>query len=167
MKHQISSEVGQPLLLDQLDLHFAEEIAKKLGMEDMKSCYTCNACTSVCPVREVIEDFDPRKIIHMIIMGMRDEVLASDLIWFCCSCNSCYYACPRRIRFSRIASVLQDMATTCGYVDRSFLARLAPVKDVLQELCRRTMFLKVRDGFRGSHTMPCWKKNKDGSVPEE
>ncbi len=167
MEHQTSSEGDKPLFLDRLDLHFAEQIAKKLGIDGIKSCYSCNACTSVCPVREVIEDFDPRKIMHMVLMGMRDEVLSSDLIWFCCSCNSCAYACPQCIRFSRVASELQDAAVAGGYVDESFLARLAPVKDVLQELCRRTMFLKVRDGFRGYHTMPCWRKNTSGPAPEE
>jgi len=138
---------------------FRELVAQKIGLEEITPCFSCGSCTGVCPVREVVEDFDPRRIIHMIIMGMKTEVLSSDLIWFCCLCNSCYFVCPQGIRFSRISEELQKMAVDEGYADPDFLSRLAPVKDYLQDLCRRTLFQKVRNGFCGPHTMPCWQKN--------
>ncbi|MBT9439007.1 MAG: heterodisulfide reductase [Desulfobacterales bacterium] len=159
-KHDIMEKV----LLQKADSGFKDEIAQKIGIEEIKPCYTCGSCTGVCPVRKVIEDFDPRRIIHMIVLGMRDEVLSSDLIWFCCLCNSCYFVCPQGIRFSRIARELQKLSLDEGYVDKNFLKRLEPVNKYLQDLCRRTMFKKVNEGFRGTHTMPCWRKNtlKDG-----
>jgi heterodisulfide reductase subunit C len=154
----------EKVLLQKADSRFKDEIAQKIGIETIKPCYTCGSCTGVCPVRKVIEDFDPRRIIHMIVLGMRDEVLSSDLIWFCCLCNSCYFVCPQGIRFSRIARELQKLSLDEGYVDKNFLKRLEPVNKYLQDLCRRTMFKKVNEGFRGIHTMPCWRKNtlKDG-----
>jgi heterodisulfide reductase subunit C len=102
---------------------------------------------AVCPVHEVIEDFDPRRMIHMILLGMRKEVLSSDLIWFCCLCNSCFFVCPQQIRFSRVATELRKLA-----VDED-------LNPYLQDLCRRTLFGKVKEGFCGSHTMPCWRKH--------
>ncbi|MEA1900942.1 MAG: 4Fe-4S dicluster domain-containing protein [Thermodesulfobacteriota bacterium] len=154
----------EKVLLQKADSKFKDEIAQKIGIEEIKPCYTCGSCTGVCPVRKVIEDFDPRRIIHMIVLGMREEVLSSDLIWFCCLCNSCYFVCPQGIRFSRIARELQKLSLDEGYVDENFLKRLEPVNDFLQDLCRLTMFKKVNEGFRGIHTMPCWRKNtlKDG-----
>lgn len=154
----------EKVLLQKADSGFKDEIAQKIGIEEIKPCYTCGSCTGVCPVRKVIEDFDPRRIIHMIILGMREEVLSSDLIWFCCLCNSCYFVCPQGIRFSRIAAELQKMALSEKYVDENFLKRLEPVNKYLKDLCRLTMFKKVNEGFRGTHTMPCWRKNtlKDG-----
>ncbi len=149
----------EKVLLQKADSKFKDEIAQKIGIEEIKPCYTCGSCTGVCPVRKVIEDFDPRRIIHMIVLGMRDEVLSSDLIWFCCLCNSCYFVCPQGIRFSRIARELQKLSLDEGYVDKNFLKRLEPVNKYLQDLCRRTMFKKVNEGFRGTHTMPCWRKN--------
>ena len=149
----------EKVLLQKADSGFKDEIAQKIGIEEIKPCYTCGSCTGVCPVRKVIEDFDPRRIIHMIVLGMRDEVLSSDLIWFCCLCNSCYFVCPQGIRFSRIARELQKLSLDEGYVDKNFLKRLEPVNKYLQDLCRRTMFKKVNEGFRGTHTMPCWRKN--------
>jgi heterodisulfide reductase subunit C len=148
----------EKVFLHKADSHFKEEIAEKIGLEEIKPCYACGSCTSVCPVREVINDFDPRRIIHMIVLGMRDAVLSSDVIWFCCLCNSCYFVCPQGIRFSRIAAELQKMALTEGYVDNDFVKKLEPVNDFLQDLCRRTMFQKVKEGLRGPHTLPCWRK---------
>jgi heterodisulfide reductase subunit C len=149
----------ETVILDKSDPDFKNEIAEKIGLEEIKPCYSCGSCTGVCPVREVVDDFDPRRLIHMIIMGMREQVLSSDLIWLCCQCNSCYFVCPQGIRFSRIATELQKIAVAEGDVDESFLKRLAPVNDYLQDLCRRTMFDKVKQGLRGPQTMPCWQKN--------
>jgi heterodisulfide reductase subunit C len=154
----------ETILLTQADPNFKYEIAEKIGLEEIKPCYSCGSCTGVCPVREVIEDFDPRRIIHMIVLGMRDEVLSSDLIWFCCRCNSCYFVCPQGIRFSRIATELQKLAIAEGYADEDFLERLKPVNDVLQNLCRRTLFLKVKEGLHGTHTMPCWRKYSETKI---
>ncbi|MBC8199486.1 MAG: 4Fe-4S dicluster domain-containing protein [Desulfobacterales bacterium] len=148
----------EKVFLQKADPNFKDEIAKKIGLEEIKPCYSCGSCTGVCPVHEVIDDFDPRRIIHMIVLGMRREVLSSDLIWFCCLCNSCYFVCPQGIRFSRISTELQKMALAEGYVDEEFLKGLLPVNDFLQDLCRRTLFQKVKEGFHGSHVMPCWRK---------
>lgn len=146
------------VVLDNTDRNFTQDVAAKIGLEVIKPCYTCGSCTGVCPVREVIEDFDPRRMIHMIVLGMKEEVLSSDLIWFCCLCNSCYYVCPQGIKFSRVARELQKMAVDEGYVDDDFLKGLDRVNDYLQDFCRRTMFKKVKQGFRGPHRMPCWLK---------
>ena len=149
----------ETVILDKADPDFKNEIAEKIGLEEIKPCYSCGSCTGVCPVREVVDDFDPRRLIHMIIMGMREQVLSSDLIWLCCQCNSCYFVCPQGIRFSRIATELQQIAVAEGYVDDDFLKRLGPVNGYLTDLCRRTMFQKVKHGLRGTQTMPCWLKN--------
>ncbi len=148
----------EKVFLQKTDSGFKDEIAEKIGLEEIKPCYSCGSCTGVCPAHEVIADFDPRRIIHMIVLGMREEVLSSDLIWFCCLCNSCYFVCPQGIRFSRIARELRKMALAEGYVDEDFLKGLSPVNDFLQDLCRRTLFQKVKEGLRGPHTMPCWRK---------
>jgi heterodisulfide reductase subunit C len=145
--------------LKKIDPDFKNEIAEKIGLQEIKPCYACGSCTSVCPVREVVDDFDPRRLIHMIILGMREQLLSSDLIWFCCQCNSCYFVCPQGIRFSRIATELQKLAIAEGFVDNNFLKRFAPVNDHLLDLCRRTMFEKVKQGLRGPQTLPCWRKN--------
>ncbi len=154
----MSKDKTQDILFDELDLQFKDEVAEKIGLEAIKPCYTCGSCTAVCPVHEVIEDFDPRRMIHMILLGMRKEVLSSDVIWFCCLCNSCFFVCPQQIRFSRVATELRRLAVDEGHVDEGFLNKLEKLNPYLQDLCRRTLFEKVKEGFCGSHTMPCWRK---------
>lgn len=145
-----------PVEIKNTDPGFKDLVAEKIGLEVIKPCYTCGSCTGVCPVREVVDDFDPRRLIHMILLGMKKEVLSSDLIWFCCLCNSCYSVCPQRIRFSRVAKELQDMAVEEGYARDAFLKGIKEITPFLRDLCRRTLFEKVKDGFWGPHTMPCW-----------
>jgi heterodisulfide reductase subunit C len=140
------------------DPGFQKEVARRIGLEVIKPCYTCGSCTGVCPVREVMDDFDPRRLIHMIALGMKKEVLSSDLIWLCCLCNSCYSVCPQGIRFSRVIKELQKMAVEEGYVKEDVIKKMDHVNDFLEDLCRRTLFKKVRKGFRGEHKMPCWRK---------
>ena len=149
----------EAVVFNDLDPHFKDEVAEKIGLEEIKPCYACGSCTGVCPVHDVIDDFDPRRIIHMILLGMRKEVLSSDLIWFCCFCNSCFFVCPQQIKFSRVAMELRKMATDESHADDDFLKKMEDVNPYLQDLCRRTLFAKVRDGFCGSHKMPCWRKH--------
>jgi heterodisulfide reductase subunit C len=144
--------------LNTVESDFRKDVAARIGLEKIDPCYSCGSCTGVCPVREVVEDFDPRRLIHMIVLGMKKEVLSSDLIWFCCLCNSCYSVCPQGIRFSRVARELQKMAVDEGYVNEGFPGEFEKVDGYLKDLCRRTMFGKVREGFRGTHKMPCWRK---------
>jgi heterodisulfide reductase subunit C len=150
----------KPLVIkNQVDPDFVKNIAAKIGLDEIKPCYSCGSCTGVCPVRKVLEDFDPRRMIHMILLGMKQELLSSDLIWLCCRCNSCYSVCPQGIRFSRIAKELQGLARSEGFVHSGFTTETELLNDYLEDLCRRTMFEKVKQGFQGPHTMPCWRKN--------
>ncbi len=160
----MTSDKAKDILFNELDPHFKDEVAEKIGLEAIKPCFTCGSCTGICPVHEVVEDFDPRQIIYMILLGRRKDVLSSDLIWFCCLCNACFFVCPQEIKFSRVATELRKMAVAEGHVETGFLDRLEVVKPYLQDFCRRTIFSKVKDGFCGPHTMPCWRKNTD-SMP--
>lgn len=143
---------------EHLDPSFKDVVADKIGLETIKPCYTCGSCTAICPVHEVVEDFDPRAIIRWILLGLRQEVLASDLIWLCCLCNSCFEVCPQKIKFSRVAVELRKMALDESYADEGFLKRLDKVRPFLDDLCRRTMFNKIKNGLSSPHVMPCWRK---------
>ncbi len=141
-----------------LDPSFKDLVAARIGLEKIKPCYTCGSCTGVCPVREVVEDFDPRLMVHMILLGEKEALLSVELIWFCCLCNCCYFVCPQQIKFSRVALELREMALAEGYVDQVFVDKLRPLQPYLRDLCRRTMFGKVKKGLAGPQVMPCWRK---------
>lgn len=103
-----------------LDPNFKYEVARESGGADIIPCFTCGTCTAGCPVREIDEKYNPRKIIRMVLLGMRDEVLQSDFIWLCTSCYACQDRCPQDVRITDIITALKNIAVKEGYVHPSF-----------------------------------------------
>ena len=123
----------------ELDPKFKYEVASQPGGEKLKVCYACGVCTAGCPVSEVSEDFDPRKIIRMVLMGMKERVLSSDFIWYCTQCFTCSGHCPQNVKFTDIMRVLRDMAVKKGYVDSSFLQKAKELDRFSQKVRHRLM----------------------------
>ncbi|MCJ7595668.1 MAG: FAD-dependent oxidoreductase [Desulfobacterales bacterium] len=95
--------------------YFKSEIAHMPGGELVKLCYDCGTCTGACPVSESGTGFDPRKILHMIKTGLKDQLLGSPAIWHCTHCDACRFVCPQNVRFSSVVDVLREMAVQQGY----------------------------------------------------
>ena len=93
---------------------FLDEIKATPGGEHILSCIQCGMCTGSCPMAREME-YPPRKIIAMIRAGMRDDVLASNSMWFCLSCYLCTCRCPRGVKPTEIAHALESLATQNGY----------------------------------------------------
>ena len=107
------------MTITKLDLKhsFRAEVSSMPGGELATRCFDCGTCTGVCPVSEAEPDFDPRKIIHMIRMGLKDQLLGSEAIWFCSHCDTCAFVCPQEVVFSNVVDVLREMAIKEGYVE--------------------------------------------------
>lgn len=104
------------LQLSALDPRFKYEIAKQPGGENIKVCFGCGICTASCPVREIDETYNPRKIIRMALLGMRDVVLKSDFIWLCSTCYTCSERCPQGVRFTDVINAIKNIAVQEGYI---------------------------------------------------
>ncbi|MFH0725564.1 MAG: FAD-dependent oxidoreductase [Pseudomonadota bacterium] len=98
---------------------FKSQITAAPNGESARNCFECGTCTGVCPVSESGSGFDPRKILHMIKMGLKDRLLGSEFIWHCTHCDTCGFVCPQNVRFSTVVDVLRDMAVTEGYVGKN------------------------------------------------
>ncbi|MHC4474665.1 MAG: 4Fe-4S dicluster domain-containing protein [Planctomycetota bacterium] len=107
---QAQSRVGAETVVSQLDLRFRDEIAGHPGGENIRRCFACGTCAAGCPVTEVDSDYNCRRIIRQILLGMRDEVLSSPLIWMCLVCYRCYVRCPQKVNFTDIMRVLRYLA---------------------------------------------------------
>jgi len=99
-----------------LDPAFKFEIANVPGNELIKHCFTCGACIAACPVSNACSGYDPRKIIHMIILGLKKRVLSSENIWYCSHCESCRFSCPQGVHLSKLMDTLQTIAVRDNYV---------------------------------------------------
>jgi heterodisulfide reductase subunit C len=59
-------------------------------------------------------EHNPNRVIRMIQMGKRDEVLKSATIWLCVSCETCITRCPNEVDIARMMDVLRQMAIESG-----------------------------------------------------
>ena len=81
--------------------------------ESVSSCYQCKTCSSGCPVSFAM-DILPHQIIHMIRMGLKDEVLMSASIWLCASCETCTTRCPNDIDVAKIIDTMRMASLKSG-----------------------------------------------------
>jgi len=68
-------------------------------------------------VSERYQEFDPRRIIHQIKVGLKEQLLSSPTIWYCTHCDTCAFCCPQEVCFSPIIDVLREMALEQRYAD--------------------------------------------------
>ena len=122
------------IILNEMDANFKDEIASQPGAESFMRCFTCGTCTASCPVAEVHEEYDPRKIIRMAILGMREQVLSSDVLWMCSRCYTCHALCPQNVKFTDVISILRDMAIKEGYIPKERQEQAKELDKKIQDL---------------------------------
>jgi heterodisulfide reductase subunit C2 len=93
------------------DPDFIEELELSDFIRGFRSCYTCGTCTAGCPVHRANTDYDPLRIIRMIILGLREELLKGDMIWLCSDCYTCQENCPMGVKITDIINHLKNLAT--------------------------------------------------------
>jgi heterodisulfide reductase subunit C len=96
--------------LNDLDPAFKHRVAAQRGAEGIQACFACKACTASCPVEPLDEQYDPRKIIRMALLGMKDEVVKQGFIWLCSGCYGCQEACPQDVRLTEVMFAIKNLA---------------------------------------------------------
>ncbi len=74
-----------------------------------RACEQCGCCSSACPMTGV-EDFNIRRVLRHIELGLTDEVTDSPLPWLCTTCGRCEDACPNGIEILDIVRILRRMS---------------------------------------------------------
>lgn len=115
--------------------NFCAEVVSIPGGEYVHRCFACGACSGICPVSQAIPSFDPRKIIHMIRMGLKERLLTSNLLWYCSQCQSCVFVCPQDVRFAEIVVALRQLAFSQEYVTPETLLSKGKAAWVERDLC--------------------------------
>jgi len=67
---------------------------REFGAEDVRKCYQCGNCASVCAHAEGPWLF-PRKPVHMLQLGLERRLSSSLEPWLCYYCGDCSTHCPR------------------------------------------------------------------------
>jgi heterodisulfide reductase subunit C len=87
-------------------------VKRRAGV-NLSACFQCRKCSIGCPVAGETES-PPSEIIRRLQLGAGDELLQTDLIWTCLSCETCYARCPNRINFAAVIDALKSMAVEKG-----------------------------------------------------
>ena len=59
-------------------------------------------------------DITPRQVMRAIQLGAKSELLGSNSIWLCVSCETCSVRCPREIDIARVFEALRMIAIKEG-----------------------------------------------------
>jgi len=144
-----------------MDPTFADEIAAEPGGEHLRRCFACGTCTASCPVREVTERYNPRRIIHMAVLGLREAVLSSDFIWLCSTCYACHERCPQDVRITELMHAIKNVAVRHGYIHPSFRSQV----DLLQHHGRLYDITSFENGRRIEQGLPAITERAEDFPP--
>ncbi|HUV15608.1 MAG TPA: 4Fe-4S binding protein [Pelolinea sp.] len=140
-------------------LTFAQEVMAIPEGEYLEKCFACSTCVSRCLVQQKIEpDYNPRRLLHLVIMGMQDAAYENPTTWLCSSCDLCYPACPQEIHISGVINAVRQLALEAGYLPIIQAARVNQKTCVGCGLCEQVCpyqaisLVKLNIPFRDKET---------------
>jgi heterodisulfide reductase subunit C len=80
------------------------------------SCFTCQNCTTVCPVVNSFERPDenlellPHQIMFCLGLGQIDMASGPKMLWDCVTCYQCQEHCPQNVEVTAILFELKNLA---------------------------------------------------------
>jgi heterodisulfide reductase subunit C len=87
------------------DKDFIKKI-EELSDQNVYDCYQCGRCTAGCPFASFM-DAPPNRIIRMIQLGLREDVLQAQGPWFCATCLVCQARCPKGVDIPRLMEAVR------------------------------------------------------------
>jgi heterodisulfide reductase subunit C len=100
--------------LTKSDARFLRRLSQEFSASELSACFQCGMCTASCPIRELDDTFNPRKIMKLAKLGLKDHVLNNEFIWLCSMCFVCQERCPQDVRPPEVMTVLRNMAAKEG-----------------------------------------------------
>ena len=95
---------------------FADRVREIPGGEHLELCYACGTCVSKCMIQQKVEpEYNPRRLLRLVMMGMEEEAFKSPTTWHCSACDLCYPACPQEIYISGVINAVKQLAIEAGY----------------------------------------------------
>jgi len=99
------------------------EVANTPRGKGVLACIQCGRCTSSCPVARIVEEHNPRKLMEMIILGLRSDLFAGQLPWYCLSCFTCLDRCPQGGDVGEAMFAIRNLAVKEGNIPDGILVQ--------------------------------------------
>ena len=122
-------KVEEPLKTAQLDAKLKYKVAQISGGESIRRCFQCGKCTATCPIRRFEDAYKPNQIVRAVLLGLREKVLSSDVIWLCAVCYSCTERCPQGVRLTDVMQAIRNLAVKEGYIHPFFKLQGSAIVD--------------------------------------
>jgi quinone-modifying oxidoreductase, subunit QmoC len=103
------------------DTEFIRDVLAN-GGKDLKKCFQCATCGSICPLSTDEAPFPRRQMIEAQ-WGLKDKVLNDPAIWLCHNCGDCTVRCPRDAKPGAVIAALREQAIRL-YAWPRFMAKL-------------------------------------------
>jgi heterodisulfide reductase subunit C len=112
-----------------LEPGFRDEIVAEPGGERFMHCFSCGTCVAGCPVAGSTDRYNPRRVVRMALLGMRQEVLSSEFVWLCSTCYTCYERCPQDVHIPELMNAIRNLAVREGYIPNAFRLQAELLRD--------------------------------------
>lgn len=96
------------------DLKLGLEFTQTAGGGSARRCIQCGKCATICPLVKLREDFSPIEVVKGVLLGLKDMILSSNIIWRCLTCQACTKACPAGIKFPEFMDALREVLIEKG-----------------------------------------------------
>lgn len=123
------------------DPKFGSEFLQTFSGASARNCIQCGKCAAICPLVKLRENYSPIEIVRGVLLGLKDMLLSSDVIWRCLSCKACAEVCPAGIKFGEfiesIRTVTMDKGVThyvlrCKRCGRIFTT--TPISELVEKM---------------------------------
>ncbi|MFI5114414.1 MAG: quinone-interacting membrane-bound oxidoreductase complex subunit QmoC [Terriglobales bacterium] len=125
-------------LLVQPDTKFIHDVMQG-GGADLKKCFQCATCSSVCELSTESRAF-PRKEMIEAQWGMKDQLMADPAVWLCHNCGDCTTKCPRDARPAQVMGAIRREAIK-RYAFPRFMGSLVSTPKALPLLLALPVFI--------------------------
>jgi quinone-modifying oxidoreductase, subunit QmoC len=92
-------------MLVQPDTKFIHDVMQG-GGGDLKKCFQCATCSSVCSLSTESRPF-PRKQMIEAQWGLKKQLMADPAVWLCHNCGDCTTKCPRDARPGQVMAAIR------------------------------------------------------------
>ncbi len=82
-----------------------DELVKEIE-PNIYYCYQCGKCTAGCPLSDVY-DYQPNEIIRLIQLNKIDDIINSNSVYLCASCEICSSRCPQQVNIAAVMNHLR------------------------------------------------------------